>query len=69
MLSLLVALLLAVVLLAAVTGPYPLPPATVARAVVLRLAGATPEPGSPAATVLFGVRLPRIGAALLDEGG
>lgn len=59
------ALVLAVVLFAAVTGPYPLPPAAVARAVLLGLVGLSPEPGSPAETVLFGVRLPRIGAALL----
>ena len=47
LLPLLLALVLGVVLLAAVTGPYPLPPAAVARAVVLRLVGAAPEPGSP----------------------
>jgi len=62
-------LLAAAVLTAAVIGPYPLPPATVAAAVARRLVGMAPESvtavDAPIDTVLFHVRLPRIGAAAL----
>jgi hypothetical protein len=46
-LPLLLVVLAAIVLAAAITGPYPLPPATVAAAVARRLVGAAPEAGSP----------------------
>ena len=52
-----------VTILALLTGPYPLSPGDIARALWRRLAGGD---GAPAVdTVLFGVRLPRIGSALL----
>ncbi len=55
---------MALALAAALVGPYPLTPAEIAAAVLHRLAG-DPAANPTVDTVLFGVRLPRIGAALL----
>lgn len=55
---------MALVLAATVVGPYPLTPAEIGAAVLHRLAG-EPAANATVDTVLFGVRLPRIGAALL----
>ena len=57
------AALVAVALLALLTGPYPLGVADIAGALARRLAGGAAVPAVD--TVLFGVRLPRIGAAIL----
>ena len=58
-------MILATVIVAILIGPYPLAPSDILAALLRRLAGAAADPGSAAETVLFGVRLPRIGAALL----
>ena len=46
-------------------GPYPITPGEALRAVGQRLLGTVPAQGSTLDTVLFFVRLPRVGAALL----
>lgn len=57
-------MLVALALAATLVGPYPLTPTEIAAAVLHRLAGASAT--DPAVdTVLFGVRLPRVGAAML----
>jgi iron complex transport system permease protein len=62
-LILLAAVLLAALCVASVVGPYPLMPGDVATAIAARLwGGAT---AGPIDTVLFQIRLPRVGAALL----
>lgn len=58
---------LAMALAAACIGPYPLGPGEALRLVFERVAGTLPA-DDPAATVLFNVRLPRIGAALMVGG-
>jgi iron complex transport system permease protein len=50
---------------AMLVGPYPVGPGEALRAVAERLTGAVPAEGSTLDTVLFFVRLPRVGAALL----
>jgi iron complex transport system permease protein len=68
----LVALLLAVLLVAAVVGPYPIPPGEVMAMLARRLLGLGSE--GTAERVLFSIRLPRIlaaglvGAALAGAG-
>jgi iron complex transport system permease protein len=59
-------LLLATMLVAAMVGPYALTPADIAGALLGRLAG---NDGGTAATVLFGLRLPRVAAAALIGAG
>ena len=61
-LALLTTLLLAVVVLAAGIGPYPIPPTQVLMAMIDHLAG---HPDGIVDTVLFQIRLPRVLAALL----
>ena len=63
----LLALLVVLALAAALIGPYPLTLAQVAGAVRHGSAALRPA-GSTVDTVLFGVRLPRIGAAVLVGG-
>jgi iron complex transport system permease protein len=60
--------LLALAVVAAFVGPYPLSPADVLRATLNRISGEVPPTGSTLDTVLFFVRLPRIGAAMLVGG-
>jgi iron complex transport system permease protein len=50
---------------ATLIGPYPLTPGEILRALAHRLVGAGSDLDSAVDTVLFGVRLPRIAAALL----
>lgn len=59
----LAALLFAAIFLAGVVGPYPVPAADVATAILHRLSGA--GDGTVAETVLFQIRLPRVAAAAL----
>jgi iron complex transport system permease protein len=60
--------LLVLALIAAFVGPYPLSPADALRAILDRVSGEVPASGSTLDTVLFFVRLPRIGAAMLVGG-
>ncbi len=46
-------------------GPYPITPGEALQAIGARLTGAVPAAGSTLDTVLFFVRLPRVGAAIL----
>ncbi|HEX6014144.1 MAG TPA: iron ABC transporter permease [Geminicoccaceae bacterium] len=65
MLPAILLLLLALVLAAVLTGPYPLSPGQIAAALLRRVTGAGTAETSQVETVLFGVRLPRVTAALL----
>jgi iron complex transport system permease protein len=60
--------LLVLAVIAAFVGPYPLSPADALRATLNRVTGQVPPSGSTLDTVLFFVRLPRIGAAMLVGG-
>ena len=62
-LILLAVLLLASLLLASALGPYPLMPGDIAAAIMARLSGESAS--TPADTILFQIRLPRVLAALL----
>jgi iron complex transport system permease protein len=57
--------LLAMALGAMLIGPYPVTPGEAVQAIARRLTGAVPAEGSTLDTVLFFVRLPRVGAAIL----
>jgi iron complex transport system permease protein len=57
--------LLALALGAMLIGPYPITPGEALRALGARLLGDVPAEGSTLDTVLFFVRLPRVGAAIL----
>jgi iron complex transport system permease protein len=56
-------LLLAALVLAGLLGPYPVPASDVARTILGHLGSAVPS--TPADTILFQIRLPRVAAAAL----
>ncbi|UCC14237.1 MAG: iron ABC transporter permease [Gammaproteobacteria bacterium] len=64
-LGLLAALLILLAFVAALIGPFAISPGQVVQAVGRKLAGVTDSASQQIDTVLFGVRLPRIAAALL----